>query len=446
MDFASYLRQYIACMSISSDDSMKNEMASARNFLLEFFHKHEILAKEVCCGGHAAVFAHTEYNDSLPTILIYGHYDVQPVDNTDDWICHPFALKEYNGRLYGRGASDNKGSHLAILCAIDDILSQKTLLNVNLEFLIEGEEEIGSATMPNILHSLRDEIHADFALVADTWSLNEENIVITTGLRGLVGCEVELISHDKDLHSGYGGCIVNPIRALANICSSLHFDNGQVAIEYFYDDVKIPTEFERQQISRLPLNDDDIANRLGVHSLQFPDDRYSFAETMRFLPSLEFHGISGGFNGSGIKTIIPGRASFKMSCRIVPDQSCEKIQKLLKGHLRALCPVGMKMNIKFEQSTNPYYIDVCNISNGVLKRAFSLSEKLIDDCFGSPPVYLREGGSIGIITMFHDILGVDSLLIGLSMTEDNIHSVNESVSIKMIDRARKFFRRFLLEF
>ena len=446
MDFVSYLRQYVACMSISSDDAMNDEMVRARNFLLKFFHDHGISAKEVCCGGHGAVFAHTEYNESLPTILIYGHYDVQPVDNIDDWICHPFSLKEYNGRLYGRGASDNKGSHLAILCAIDDILSQKKSLNVNVEFLIEGEEEIGSATMPDILRSLCDEIHADFALVADTWSLNEENIVITTGLRGLVGCEVELIGHDHDLHSGYGGCIFNPICALANICSSLHSYDGRVAIEHFYDDVKFPTEFERQQISRLPLSDDDIANRLGVHCLQFPDNRYYFAETMRFLPSLEFHGISGGFDGSGIKTIIPGRASFKMSCRIVPDQSCKKIQELLEGHLRAHCPDGMKMNIKFEQSTNPYHIDVNNISNGVLKRAFSLSEYLIDDCFGNPPVYLREGGSIGIITMFHDILGIDSLLIGLSMTEDNIHSVNESISIKMIGRAREFFKRFLLEF
>ncbi|MDR1891084.1 MAG: M20/M25/M40 family metallo-hydrolase [Puniceicoccales bacterium] len=446
MDLKKFLTDYIACKSVSSDPSSESGMADARRYLIKFFSNLAVKAKEVKVGKHAVVFAQMEQKPNRPTILVYGHYDVQPADDGELWTNDPFVLTEQDGRWYGRGASDNKGCHSAVLMAIHDLMTAKQELPVNLKFVLEGEEEIGSRSMPQFLRSMRDELAADFALVVDTCSLDEENIVITTGLRGIVGCEIELKGQDNDLHSGYGGCLLNPIQALVDLCSALHTNGGLVNVPDFYDDVAPPNDWELEQMKRCLWLDDELKTALGIKYFKLPSGDFSAAETMRFLPTLEFNGIRGGFQGTGIKTIIPSCASAKISCRLVPNQNAEKIKNLLAERMTELCPKEMSLAIKFEQASNPYLFDVRNNTNETLLRAIKITESGIKSTFGNPPIYLREGGSIGLVSMLKEILGTDSLLIGLSTARDNIHAPNESVGIAMLEKGRKFFRKFFSEF
>jgi acetylornithine deacetylase/succinyl-diaminopimelate desuccinylase-like protein len=293
---------------------------------------------------------------------------------------------------------------------------------------------------------MKDELAADFALVADTWSLDEKNIVITTALRGIVGCEMELNGQSRDLHSGYGGCILNPIQALVDICSALHTEEGFVNIPGFYDGVSAPSDWEREQVRRLPMDDGKMREILGVEHFKLPDPRFSAPETMRFLPTLEFNGIGGGFQGEGIKTIIPHCASAKITCRLVPNQNAEKIKGLLTETLTKLCPREMSLSMEFEQAVNPYFFDVSNCTNEILRRAIGYANDAVENVFGAPPVYLREGGSIGLVTELKEILGIDSLLIGMSTAQDNIHAPNESIAISMLEKGRKFFESFFSKF
>jgi acetylornithine deacetylase/succinyl-diaminopimelate desuccinylase-like protein len=410
---------------------------------MEFFSNLSMEVREIKIGKHAVVFAKTTQIPDRPTVLVYGHYDVQPTDDTELWESAPFVLTERNARLYGRGASDNKGPYSAVLAAVHDLITSGQKLNLNLKFIVEGEEEIGSCSIPRLLRTVGNELAADFAIVADTWSFDEKNIVITTGLRGIVGCEVEVHGATQDLHSGYGGPVPNPIRVLTDICSSLHTKVGYVNIPGFYDDVVRPSTWERGQIRRLPLSDGEMKRILEIPNFKLPHAGFSAAETMRFFPALEFNGIGGGFQGDGIKTIIPCRAFAKITCRLVPNQSAEKIKKSLSEKLLSLCPGEVLMETKFEQASDPYLFDVRLIKNKVLAKAIATADGEIKNIFGNSPVYMREGGSIGLVTMLKDVLGMDSIMVGLSTSADNIHAPNESIAISMLEKGRKFFRSFL---
>jgi acetylornithine deacetylase/succinyl-diaminopimelate desuccinylase-like protein len=446
MELGKFLADYVACKSVSSDSSMECGMASARKHLVKFFSDLSMNVWELKSERHDAVFAETKHVPCQPTILIYGHYDVQPADDAALWSTDPFTLTEVDGRLYGRGASDNKGPMSAILAAVHDIITSERQLNVNLKFLIEGEEEIGSCGIQQILRKRKKELAADFALVADTWSLDEKNIIITIGLRGIVGCEVEVVGSKNDLHSGYGGPILNPIRVIANICSSLHTAIGLVNIPGFYADVIRPGVWERNQLRRLQISDDELRALIGVNTFKQPYRGFTAAETMRFFPTLEFNGITGGFQGKGIKTIIPSCALVKISCRLVPNQTAQKIEDLLMEKLSLFCPAGMALQIKFEQSVDPYLFDVRSNKNPILTKAIEMFSKRIKSTFGNAPIYARDGGSIGPVPLIKSIIGADSLMIGLSTSKDNIHAPNESISISMLDKGREFFRKFLSEF
>ncbi|MDR1401543.1 MAG: M20/M25/M40 family metallo-hydrolase [Puniceicoccales bacterium] len=446
MDLKNFLADYVACKSVSSDSTLESGMAAARRHLIKFFNELSIDAREINIGTHAVVFAKTKQVAGRPTILVYGHYDVQPADEVDLWASDPFTLTERNCHLYGRGVSDNKGPYATILAAVHDIISEGKDLPVNLKFIVEGEEEIGSCGMERFLREMKDELDADFALVADTWALSEQNIVITTALRGIISCEVELRGSDRDLHSGYGGCILNPIQALVDICSSLHSREGFVNIPGFYDDVVMPQDWERENMRHLPISEDQMKRELGIKYFKMPDSKFSAAETMRFFPTLEFNGIAGGFQGEGIKTIIPHCASVKITCRLVCNQSAKKIQNLLKKTLIQLCPREMSLSMKFAQASNPYLFDIRSNKNAILAKAIDIVNPAVEKVFGNPPLYLREGGSIGLVSTLKEVLGIDSLLIGLSTSEDNIHAPNENIAISMLEKGRKFFRLFLSEF
>ncbi|MDR1595683.1 MAG: M20/M25/M40 family metallo-hydrolase [Puniceicoccales bacterium] len=442
MNLKSFLSDYISCKSVSSDSNLESGMADARRHVIKFLEKLQLDVREVKSGRHAAIFAKSEQKSDRPTVLVYGHYDVQPADDAELWDSDPFVLSERNGRLYARGISDNKGCHSVILAAIHDLTAGAKNLPINLKFVLEGEEEIGSCGMEKFLFQMKDELSADFALVADTWSLDEKNIVITTALRGIVGLELEVCGPERDLHSGYGGCVLNPIQALTDICSALHDRDGRVNVPGFYDDVAMPSDWDREQVARLPMGDEALGRILGVKRFKVPDPEFSAAETMRFLPTLEFNGITGGFQGEGIKTVIPRRASVKITCRLVHNQRAEKIQALLEKTLANLCPAEVSLSTKFDHSANPYLFDVKNVTNKTLKNAIKLVNDGVKTVFGNVPIFLREGGSIGLVTMLKEILGIDSLLIGLSTSEDNCHGPNESIAISMLEKGREFFRLF----
>jgi acetylornithine deacetylase/succinyl-diaminopimelate desuccinylase-like protein len=282
--------------------------------------------------------------------------------------------------------------------------------------------------------------------VADTWSLDEEHIVVTTGLRGIIDCEIELTGQPTDLHSGCGGAIPNPIGELMALGAALHTVDGRVNVPGFYDTVLPPTDWEREQLRRLPMGDADLGERFGVKYFKRPDGKYSAAETMRFLPSLEFNGIGGGFQGEGVKTIIPHRAFAKVSCRLIPNQRAEAMQRLLAETLRRLCPPSMALSLKMGRGVDPYLCDIGRTGNRALARAKELADGGIAEVFGNPPTYLREGGSIGFVTMLKEILGIDSFLVGLTTAEDNVHAPDESMAISMLEKGRKFFRSFLAGF
>lgn len=449
MNTVDFLNKYVACKSISSDESKLSGMADARAILCDFFKSIDFSVDDLPTSGHNVIVARNKHNSAYKTVMFYGHYDVQPVEPIDLWTNDPFTLTEKNGRLFGRGASDNKGAHTVILAALKNLHDKKIDLNLNIIFLLEGEEEIGSRNMSSFLKKHKDSLKTDIIISTDTVSHDEQNIVITTGLRGLVTLDVSVTCNDRDLHSGYGGPIANPIQVLCEMCSKLHDNNGRVTIPGFYDNVDEPLEIERDSIKKLGLDDEQLKHSLGAHLLQVPDNNFSAQETFRFLPSLEFNGITGGHQGHGVKTIIPSCASVKISCRLVPNQKSEDIKEKLKKHLQTLCPEGVDLKIEFDSAGEPYkflpkYL-INKSANDFTSKCFASAENNIANIFGNKPAYTRDGGSIGVIQSFKDILDADSLLIGMILPEDTIHAPNESFSMKMLENGTKFFEKFIVD-
>ena len=449
MNTVDFLKKYVAYQSISSDSSKLSEMADARAVLCDFFKSIDFSVDDIPTDGHNVLVARNKHNPMHKTVMFYGHYDVQPAEPIDLWTSDPFILTEKNGRLYGRGASDNKGAHTVILAALKNLHDKKVALNLNIIFLLEGEEEIGSRNMASFLQQHKNSLNPDIIVSTDTVSHNEQTIVITTGLRGLITLDVTVKCNDRDLHSGYGGPIANPIQVLCKICSKLHDNNGRATIPGFYDNIEEPIKIERESIKQLDLDDEQLKQSLGAHTLLSPDAKFSAQETFRFLPSLEFNGITGGHQGAGVKTIIPSCASVKISCRLVPNQKPEDIQSKLTKYLQTLCPTGVELQTKFDSASKPYkflpkYL-TDKSSNDFISKCFASAENNIENIFGSKPAYLRDGGSIGVIQSFKDILCVDSLLIGMILPADTIHAPNESFSMKILENGTKFFEKFIVD-
>jgi acetylornithine deacetylase/succinyl-diaminopimelate desuccinylase-like protein len=446
MNIKQFLADYVSFRSVSCDHSKASDMQSVRKFLLKFFSDLGFMAREVDTNLHGIILAKNNHKNGQRSVLLYGHYDVQP--EGEGWSSDPFVLTEKGGRLYARGASDNKGGNAAILMALHDIFAENEKFPLNITVLLEGEEEIGSPSMPVFLQKYRDELVADFAVVADTWSIDENNIVITSGLRGLVGFELKLKSAGRDVHSGYGGSIINPIRELVKLCASFYDERGMVNISGFYDGVEAPSDFELSQINMLPFAEDDFLESIGARKLSTDKTPHSTTISSRFYPTLEFNGISGGYSGDGIKTIVPGEASAKITCRLVPNQDCERIKSLIHEAILTRVDANLEISLNFEKCAS-----ACNLQldkarqskTSPVGKCLKIVEGEIESVFGNKPIYLRDGGSIPVIPMIKEILGMDSLLIGLSSSEDRIHATDESISVKMLERGRELFKRFLIK-
>ena len=441
------LSEYVSYPSVSADSSYAEGVVGARNFacerLLELGFDVELVDTPI-----NPIILGTRGDPSWPRLVIYGHYDVQPPDPLDLWTSKPFEAEERNGRLYGRGAADNKGPQIVHMASLYQVLKKNPNLPLHITYLIEGEEEIGSPSFRGFLESHKEKLKGDLLLVSDTGSPGPEQLAITTGLRGLAAMEIKLSGPRQDLHSGvHGGAILNPLQALMKICASLHDDHGKVAVPGFYDDVLQPENWEREELAKLPLSEEQYAEFLGIQQF-FSPPGYDPLEAIRFCPTLEFNGVGGGYQGEGSKTVIPAEAFAKITCRLVPDQCAEDIAAKVEKFITSVCPPAVSAQVEIKGGGNPYVVIPPNKpgskgdESNLMKKAFPAVENCIKSSFGSSPLYLREGGSIPIIRDLKEVAGLDALMLGLFTNEDNLHAPDESFHLGIFEKAIKTFSEF----
>lgn len=443
------LKEFVRHPSVSTDSRFRDGMAGARDFVAGLLRSIGFSVEIAQTALHPIVLAKRTGPESWPHVIIYGHYDVQPADPLNLWTSAPFEPEIRGSRLYGRGAADNKGPLMAHIAGVASLLARQPDLPLRITFLIEGEEEMGSPSFPQFLEQYRGQLKGDLVLLSDTGIPSEDQVVITCGLRGLVLFDLEVTGARSDLHSGlHGGVLRNPIQALAEICASLHTADGRVNIPGFYDDVLDVEPWERQELEKLQGDSEAYRGFLGIRKFHTPPG-YSPFEAVRFLPTLEFNGIGGGYQGEGTKTVIPSKALAKISCRLVPNQTPDKMRELLYRTVRERAPDDVTIRIIDQHEGMPYGVVPPGRSNTpkdqspVLARAFRAADQAITEVFGKPPLYLREGGSVPIIGSIKRILGLDSVMMGLFLPEDNLHAPNESFHLGVMKKGIQASERIL---
>ena len=441
------LSEYVGHASVSADSAFDEGVSGARGFAQARLEELGFATDLIETPIHPVLLA-TRGDPSWPKLVIYGHYDVQPPDPLDLWSSDPFSAVEREGRLYGRGAADNKGPQIVHMSALRRVLMRNPNLPLHITYLIEGEEEIGSPSFRGFLETHKERLQGDMLLVSDTGSPGPDQLVVTTGLRGLTALEVKVRGPRQDLHSGvHGGALMNPLQALMRACSHLHDADGKVAVPGFYDGVRPPEPWEREELSKLPTSEDEYAQFLGIPTFHSPPG-YSPLEAIRFCPTLEFNGVGGGYQGEGSKTVIPSEAFAKITCRLVPDQSSEEIARMVKDAIVRSCPPSVQVEVEVKGGGDPYVVIPPGKpgSNGeesdLTKKAFPLVEECVRKSFGSNPLFLREGGSIPIIRDLKEVAGLDALMLGLFTNEDNLHAPDESFHLGIMNDAIDAFEEF----
>lgn len=372
-------------------------------------------------AGHPVVYGEKFVDDSKPTVLVYGHYDVQPPDPLELWHSGPFEPVIKDGKIYARGACDDKGQFYMHVKALETMVHTNTL-PVNIKFLIEGEEEIGSKHLGDFLASHKELLKADVILISDTAMLSMENPSIDVGVRGLTYIEVEVTGPNRDLHSGvYGGAVANPITILAQMIASLHDENNHITIPGFYDDVVESSDAERAEMAKAPYNEEEYKADLGVNAL-WGEKGYSTNERTGIRPTLELNGIWGGYTGEGAKTVLPSKAFAKISCRLVPNQKSGAIEKLLIDHLHKIAPANVQVKATPHHGGDPYLTPIDTVE-------YQAAAKAIETSFGKAPIPVRGGGSIPITALFESVLGCKTVFLGFGLDSDNLHSPNEKYDV-----------------
>lgn len=442
------LKEYIRFPSVSTDPAYAEGMVGARNYATQLLETLGFSVELVETELHPILLAERHGNPEWPHVVLYGHYDVQPADPFELWDSEPFDPQLRAGRLYGRGAADNKGPTIVHMTALARVLEAHPDLPLNLTYVIEGEEEIGSPSMAKFFDRYADRLaKADFMLVSDTGSPSTEQIVVTTGLRGLVDLEIKLKGPKSDLHSGiHGGAVYNPLQALMELCASLHNPDGSVNVPGFYDDVLPVFDWERAELQRYPETEASYAAMLDVPAF-YPANGLSPLEAVRFGPTLEFNGIGGGYQGKGSKTVIPSEAFAKITCRLVANQDPLKIQQQVCEAIQARCPQGVRLSIRQGGFAEAYLVVPPERPNTPadqlesLARAFKSVDRAIEQSFGRAPIYLREGGSIPVIADFKKRAGLDALMVGLFTPLDNLHAPNEGFDLGLMENAIAAFEQ-----
>ncbi|MEW4489705.1 dipeptidase [Thalassoglobus sp. JC818] len=413
--------------SISADSKYVSSMRDAAEFLRNQLAGSGCDAEIVETDGHPIVYGEWTKKPGAPTAMIYGHYDVQPPDPLDEWITPPFEPTIRNGEVFARGATDDKGQMYTHVKSVQAWLEAVGELPVNVKFVIEGEEEVGSDHLEKFLDSNREKCACDVAVVSDTAQYAPGIPAITYGLRGITACEVRVSGPNQDLHSGvFGGSIANPVNALAKMIGDLIDEEGRVQIPGFYDDVLPLTEQERSEFAKLPFEESEYLESLGV-SKTHGEAGFSTLERRWARPTCDVNGIHGGYTGEGPKTIIPAFASAKISCRLVPNQQESVIIKKLEEFLRERTPAGLRFEFRHWHGCPAV---LCDLNSPYMKAATAAVER----GFGKHPVMIREGGSIPVVGTFQDLLGVDTLLLGWGQNTDNLHSPNEKFSVDAFHR------------
>ncbi|MBT5019708.1 MAG: dipeptidase [Planctomicrobium sp.] len=424
------LKQLLRIPSISADSKYASSMTEAAEFVRKQLADSGCNAEIVETAGHPIVFGSWTNKPGAPTALVYGHYDVQPPDPLDEWVTPPFEPDVRDGNIYARGATDDKGQMYTHIKSVEAWLKTVGELPVNVKFIIEGEEEVGSDNLDKFLEENKEKCACDIAVVSDTSQYAPGIPAITYGLRGIMCCEVTLHGPNQDLHSGvFGGSITNPVNALATLIGKLIDEQGNIQIPGFYDDVIPLTDEERAAFAALPFKEQDYMKSLGV-SATHGEAGYTTLERRWGRPTCDVNGIIGGYTGEGPKTIVPAKATAKISCRLVPNQTEPKIVESLEKFLREQCPPGLKLEFNHWHGCPAV---VCDLNSPYMSAAKSAIEK----GFGTAPVLIREGGSIPVVGTFKEILGVDTLLLGWGQNTDNLHSPNEKFSLEAFQQGTR---------
>ena len=406
--------------SISTDSRHAGDVRACADWLLGKLSAMGLSTQLHETPGHPLVLARNAHVAGRCTVLIYGHYDVQPVDPLALWSSGPFAPEIRDGKIWARGAADNKGQMLAHVLGVEQTLREHAELPVNLIFLFEGEEEIGSPNLAPFLLEQREALRCDVIAISDTGMVAPGVPTLGYGLRGITCCEAIIRGPKGDLHSGlFGGVVANPATAIARLVASLHDADGRVSIAGFYDAVRPLETWEREMWTGIPgVSDADFQRASGSPAL-FGEPGYSSAERTWARPTAEVNGIGGGYQGEGSKTVIPAEAFVKLSFRLVPDQSPPDIMAKVARHLQAHCPPGVSVEVLPGHDGKPYATDPHS-------RFGLAAQAALRDVFGAEPVLIREGGSIPIVQTFREILGADTLLLGLALSDAQVHAPNEN--------------------
>ena len=437
--FLEELFDLIRIPSVSSKAENKSDMFRATEYITGQLLKAGADKAEVYkTDGHPVVYGEKIIGKDKPTVLVYGHYDVQPAEPLDKWDSDPFEPEIRDGKIYARGADDDKGQLFMHLKAFEYMMRTETL-PCNVKFMIEGEEEVGSSNLKIFCKEYKDMLACDVILVSDTTMIAQDIPSITIGLRGLSYMEVEVTGPDRDLHSGlYGGAVANPVNILSKMIASLTDKDGKILIKGFYDDVLTAADEERKELNKRPFNIDEFKKSINVDEVA-GEKGYTTIERLGIRPCLDVNGIWGGYTEEGAKTILPSKASAKISMRLVPDQKSKKIDKLFEDHFKSIAPEGVRVKV-CSLFGGEGYVSPINIP------AYLAASKACEDTFGKKPIPIRSGGSIPIVAAFEEVLKVKSILLGFGLDSDAIHSPNENYPLfnffKGIETIPLFYKYF----
>jgi len=443
--FLNELFELLRIPSVSADSAYKNDVAKAAQYLADHFVSIGMdKVKVYPTKGNPVVYGEKIIDEKLPTIVVYGHYDVQPADPIELWETKPFEptikkTEEHpDGAIFGRGSCDDKGQMFMHAKAIESMLKAGEL-KCNVKMMVEGEEEVGSENLETFIREQKAMLGGDIILISDTGMLANDTPSITSGLRGLAYMEVEVTGPNRDLHSGlYGGCVTNPINALAKMIASLHDENNHITIPGFYDKVIELSADERALMAKAPFDEEAYKKSIGISAVD-GEKGYSTPERGAIRPTLDCNGIWGGYEGEGSKTIIPSVAHAKISMRLVPDQNPEEIAALFTKHFEAIAEPGTTVKVKSLHGGYPVVTPIDSI-------AYQAASKAYEKTFGKQPIPVRSGGSIPIVAMFEEVLGLKTIMMGFGLDSDAIHSPNEHYGLfnfyKGIETIPYFYQYF----